>query len=160
MRRCGDAGVEKVHTFKAQALRQRLRSRDQLAAGFDTVNVSPLQRPHVQVIHDKPEVGLAGAVVHHCRAIRGRGQLLQDFFDESKQVVDLLEFAPGILVQLALAGQDMQFLQQGNGLPGAQKLLQGGIGFFSGAGFHASGPHSKACQPKGPSALRVAMLRP
>jgi hypothetical protein len=39
-------------------------------------------------------------------------QFLQDFFDELEQVVDLLELAPRVLVELALAREDVQFLEQ------------------------------------------------
>ena len=40
------------------------------------------------------------------------GQLQQQLLDELKQVVDLLELAPRVLVELALAGQDVQLLEQ------------------------------------------------
>ncbi len=43
-------------------------------------------------------------------------QLAQQLLDELEQVVDLLELAPRILVEPALAGEDVQFLQQLDGL--------------------------------------------
>jgi hypothetical protein len=38
--------------------------------------------------------------------------VLQQLFDELEQVVDLLELAPRILVELALAREDVQLLEQ------------------------------------------------
>jgi hypothetical protein len=46
--------------------------------------------------------------------------LLQQGLDELQQVVNLLELAPGVLVETAFAGKDVQGFQQLNGLPGAQ----------------------------------------
>jgi hypothetical protein len=36
----------------------------------------------------------------------------QQRFDELIEVIDLFQLAPGVLVQLAVAGQNMQFLEQ------------------------------------------------
>jgi len=53
---------------------------------------------------------------------RYAGMLLQDVleqrFDELVQVVDLLEFAPAVLVELAVAREDVQLLQQRDRLAG------------------------------------------
>ena len=38
--------------------------------------------------------------------------LFQQRLDELEQVVDLLEFAPAVLVEFAFPGQDMQLFQQ------------------------------------------------
>ena len=40
-------------------------------------------------------------------------------FDELVQVIDLLQFASAVLVQLAVARQDVQLLEQLDGLTGA-----------------------------------------
>ena len=47
-------------------------------------------------------------------------RLLQQRLDELQQVVDLLELAPRVLVQLALAREDMQLLEQLDRLAWAQ----------------------------------------
>ena len=93
------------------------------------------------------------------RALRRRGQVAQDFFNEAKQVIDLLELAPRVLVEPALTGQYVQLLEQVNRLARPQHLLQSGIGLGRCVLAHACGPHSNAFQPAGPSARRVARLR-
>jgi hypothetical protein len=65
-----------------------------------------------QVVEDEAEVGLAGAVVDQGQVAALRHDLGQQRFDELVEVVDLLELAPAVLVQLAVAGQDVQFLEQ------------------------------------------------
>ena len=85
----------------------------------------------------------------------------QQFFNELKQVVDLLEFAPRVLVELAFAGEDVQLLQQRDRLPRAQGLrhgrAQGGFGGSRHACLH--GPTPSAAHPCGPKARKVARLR-
>ena len=41
-----------------------------------------------------------------------RHDLLQQRFDELVEVIDLLQFAPAVLVEPAVTRQDMQFLEQ------------------------------------------------
>ena len=43
----------------------------------------------------------------------------EQLFDELVQVIDLLEFAPRVLIELALAREDVQRLEQLDGLAGA-----------------------------------------
>ena len=45
------------------------------------------------------------------------GQLQQQFLDKVEQVVDLLELAPRVLVELALTREDVQLFEQFDGLP-------------------------------------------
>jgi hypothetical protein len=40
------------------------------------------------------------------------------------QVVNLLELAPGVLIELTLAGQNMELLQEFHALPGADFVDQ------------------------------------
>ena len=51
------------------------------------------------------------------------GQIL----DELEQVIDLLELAPRVLVELALAGEDVQRLEQFQALTGPQAKLGGHV---------------------------------
>ena len=53
------------------------------------------------------------------------GQLQQQLFDELEQVVDLFELAPRVLVELAIAGEDVQLFQQLDGLARTDLLGQG-----------------------------------
>ena len=57
-------------------------------------------------------------------ALRASRQLFQQFFDELKQVIHLLELATRVLVQFAVAGEDVQLFEQLNGLAGAQVELR------------------------------------
>ena len=65
------------------------------------------------------------------RVRRGLGN---DFLDELHQVLDLLELAARILVEPAIAGEDVQLLQQLDRLAGAQFGKHGVFCTFSGAG--------------------------
>jgi hypothetical protein len=88
--------------------------------GFDAVDVAGLQRLEEQVVEDEAQVGLAGAVIGQAEAaarLRCHA-LLQQRFDELEQVVDLLQLAPAVLVELAVARQDVQFLEQLDRLAG------------------------------------------
>ena len=44
---------------------------------------------------------------------------IQQRLDEVNEVIDLFQLASGVLVEFAVAGQDMQFLEQFDRLPGA-----------------------------------------
>ncbi len=46
-------------------------------------------------------------------------QIFQQRLDELEQVIDLLQLAAAVLIHFAVARQDMQFLQQFDGLVGA-----------------------------------------
>ena len=45
------------------------------------------------------------------------GQFQQQLLDEIEQVVDLLELAPRVLVELAFSGEDVKLFKQLDGLP-------------------------------------------
>ena len=57
------------------------------------------------------------------QAAFARRQLLPHFFNELQQVIDLLELAPRVLIEPPIAGQDVQLLEQLDGLAGAQAQL-------------------------------------
>ena len=67
-------------------------------------------------------IGHGQACICQALAAGALGQIQQQLFDELVEVVDLLEFAPGVLVELALAGQDVQLLQERDRLAGADRL--------------------------------------
>src|SRR5256885_15853400 len=81
------------------------------------------QRLEIQVVEDEAQVGLAGTVVGQGdRVVVGR-QFFEDGSDELVQVVDLLELAPRVLVDLAFAREDVQRLEQFDGLAGLEAQL-------------------------------------
>ena len=65
-----------------------------------------------QVVQDKAEVRLAGAMVGQrgCRVVDR--YVIEQRLNELVQVVDLLELAAGVLVEAALARQTVQLLEQ------------------------------------------------
>ena len=72
----------------------------------------------VQVVQNEAEVGLTRTVVSQGhRLALGQGQVLHQLFDELVEVINLLELAARVLVELAVARQDVQLLQQPHGLP-------------------------------------------
>ena len=74
-----------------------------------------------QVVNDEAQVRFARAVVGQRDTARFVAlcvrQFMQQFFNELIQVIDLLEFASRVLVEFAVAGQDMQLFEQLYGLP-------------------------------------------
>jgi len=113
--------VEKSHAFKTQALRQRARLVDEFGTGFDAVDMSALLLAGMrdiekQVVKNEAKIGLAGPVVGQGERPAVGRDFLQQRCDELVQVVDLLELAPRVLVELALAGEDVQLLEQLDGL--------------------------------------------
>ncbi|MNT45637.1 hypothetical protein D3C72_1822330 [compost metagenome] len=112
--------VQERHSGKAQPRCQRLRGFHQFLARLDAVDVRiVLQCLEEQVVQDETEVRLAGAMVDQREAAALVLDLPQQRLDELEQVVDLLELAPAVLVHLAVARQDMEFLEQLDGLAGA-----------------------------------------
>jgi len=116
----GHAEVEKLHALEPQALRQCFGRLDQLAARLDAVNTALPQSFEKQVVNDETQIRLARAVVGQGGALLAGGQFFQQLFDELKQVIHLLELATRILVELAVAGEDVQLFEQLDGLAGAQ----------------------------------------
>lgn len=78
-----------------------------------------------QVVQNEAKIGLAGTMVGQCdvgSAVVAKFE--QQLFDELKQVINLLELAPRILVKPAFAGQDVKFLEQLQRLPRADIVCQ------------------------------------
>ena len=55
----------------------------------------------------------------------------QQRFDELVEVVNLLQLAAGVLVEPAVPGQDMKFLEQFDRLPGRISGMAGSFPIFS-----------------------------
>ena len=102
-----------------QPLGQRFGRFNQLAASLDTVDGALSEGLEKQVVNDETQVGLACTVVGQRWTLRGLGQFKQQLLDELEQVVHLLELAARVLVELALAREDVQLLEQLHRLAGA-----------------------------------------
>ena len=159
MRRFGHAQIEELHALKAQPLGQNLGRRHQLAAGFDAIDRALAQGFKKQVINDEAQIRLARTMIGQRGTGVAGGQLFEQLFDELEQVVDLLELAARVLVELAVAGQDVQLFQQIHRLAGAHFGWQFGDGGRFGRSLsHGLGPTSSFFQPSAPSLSRVSIL--
>jgi hypothetical protein len=113
-----DAQVEEGHAGEAQPAGQIARVVYQFRAGLDAVDVAVVPALEEQVVEDEAEVGLARAMVGQGQGAVDGDQLGEQWLDEMEQVIDLLQLAPAVLVELAVAGQDVQFLEQFKRLSG------------------------------------------
>ena len=57
-------------------------------------------------------------MIHQRQVLSGSEYLIQQRFDEMIQMIDLFQFASAVLVELAVACQDMQLLEQFDRLAG------------------------------------------
>ena len=115
---------QKAHALETQPLRQLARLLDQFLPRLDAVDGAGLALAEEQVVDDEAEIGLARPMVGQRDVRVARAfQLQQDLLDETEQVVHLLELAARILVQAALARENVQLLQQFDRLAGAQRFL-------------------------------------
>ena len=127
LRGFGHGHVQELHPVKAQVGRQLLRGLHQWGAGFDAVDAAPAQVFEEQVVQDEAQVGLARAVVGQGDGVVVGAEFFQDGRNELVEVVHLLELAPRVLVELALAGEDVQRLEQFQALTGPQAKLGGHV---------------------------------
>src|SRR5690606_35900817 len=108
------------HAIKTSRLRQVARSRYQLFTRFYTVDARGIvQRFEEQVVEYESEVGLTRAVVYQRDVTADLLKLAQQRFDKVEQMVDVFQLATAVLVQLAVAGENMQRLEQLHRLAGA-----------------------------------------
>ena len=114
---------QKGHALESESARELLRPLHQLASSLDAVDRATRTLREIQVIDDEAQIGLACPVIGERDLLPSPClQILQDLLDESVEVIDLLELAPRILVELAFAGQDVQLLEQLDRLPRPQGL--------------------------------------
>lgn len=102
-----------MHPGETEPARQFLRFFNQLGAVFDTDDGACRAALEEQVVQDEAEIGFAGAMIDQ------GFQIVEQRLDELRQMVDLLQLAPAVLIELAVTGQDVQFLEQFQGLAGA-----------------------------------------
>ncbi len=106
------AQLQELHAFETEFLRQFARLLHQLGAGLDTNHLPAGMLLHEEVVENEAEIGFAGPVVDQHGVLVLRHHLLQQRLDEMIEMIDLFQLAPRILIELAIARQDMQFLQQ------------------------------------------------
>ena len=127
LRRFGHRHVQKLHARKAQPRGQLLGRFHEGGACLDAVDRAPAQGFEKQVVQDEAQVGLARAVVGQGDGVVVGAEFFQEGRNELVEVVHLLELAPRVLVELALAGEDVQRLEQFQALTGPQAKLGGHV---------------------------------
>ena len=78
-----------------------------------------------QVVEDEAQIGFAGAVIGKRQIGLALQHFLEQRLDELEQVVDLLELAAAVLVEFAVARENMQLLQQLDRLSGTNIVFFG-----------------------------------
>ncbi len=128
LRRFFGAERQKSHAREPQLLRQRGGSVHQFLPGFDAVNRAGSTLAEKQIVEDETQIRLARTVVGQRDALGAFGfKFLQQRLDETEKVQHLLELAARVLVQPPIAREDVQLLEQLDGLTGPQQFLQGRI---------------------------------
>ena len=112
-----DAQRVEVHACEAQARGQGARLVDEFATRLDADDAPARTRLEEAVVEDEAQVGLAGAVIDQHRIVAGGKAFAEQRLDEAGQVLHLLQLAPAVLVELAVAREDVQFLEQFDRLP-------------------------------------------
>ena len=98
-----DRQIQEVHALKSQSVCEGTRRFNQFWAGFNTEDLPVRPFLEVEIIENEPEVGFAGTVVDQNRRTVCSKTGVEQGFDELVEVVDLLELAPRVLVELAVA---------------------------------------------------------
>ncbi len=119
-------GGDKAHARKAQPLRQRLRAVHQFDARLDADHPALAARLEKTVVEQKTQIGFAATVIDQRHVAAPLQHVEQQRLDKVQQMLHLLELAPAVLVQAAVARQDVQVLQQLDRLPAQQRV--GGVG--------------------------------
>ncbi len=111
---------QKLHPRKTQPLRQCAGFFNQFWPCFYAIDSAAIVLLEKQVVEDKAQIRLARAVVGQRDVAAPIGlQLRKQRFDKAKQVVNLLELAARVLVDCAIAGEDVQLFEQIQRLPRA-----------------------------------------
>ena len=125
-----DRQVVKIHARETEALRQGSRLVDEFRARFDADDAAGFAGLEKQVVEDEAEIGFSRAMIDEREVGAVSNEFIEQWFDEVVKVVNLLELAAAVLVELALAGQDVQFLEQFDGLPRTEFVDDVGRGFL------------------------------
>ena len=113
--RVGDAAGHERHALEAAVAGQRLRAFDQLGAHVDTDDRAAPGRTDHEVVEDEAEIGLAGAEIGDHRVVALGQQRVDRRPQQLHEMQHLLQLAPRVEVQAALARQHVQRLEQRDG---------------------------------------------
>ncbi len=112
---------QKLHARKAKLLRQGGRFFNQFLPCFYAIDGAAIVLFEKQVVEDKAQIRFASTVVGQCDVTAPVGlQLLQQGLDKTKQVVNLFELAARVLIECAIAGENVELFEKLQRLPGAQ----------------------------------------
>ena len=129
--RLGNGEIEERHVVETELGGERTRAFDERCTRLDAVDVMRnRERFEEQVVKDETEIRFARAVIYEIDAASLRDHLRDERLDELREVIDLLLLPARILIHLAVDGQDMQCLEQFDGLTGADVECWCGGGLF------------------------------
>jgi hypothetical protein len=118
----GDGAGDEAHAVEAASQRQALGRLHQRTARFDGDDFALAFRTEDEVVEDEAQIGLAGAEVGENRRILPLEQAIERRAQQLHEVLHLLQLAARIGVERALAGEDVQRLEQLDRLAGPQVL--------------------------------------
>ena len=123
-----DAPFHKIHPLEAAVGGNGLCRFDQIGAALDGNHPAPPGGRKIQIVEDKPKIGFARPQIGQHRLVFLHQHGVDGGADKLSQMLDLFELAAAVGIQPALAGQDVQGFQQGDGL--ARPKIGQWIGFF------------------------------
>ena len=124
----GDPAFDKIHAREAAVGGDLPGRGNQVGARFHRQHPATACGREIQVIENKPQIGFARPQIGQHGLGLFRQRRVDGGPDQLRQMLHLLELAPGIRVQPAIMSQDMQRLEQRHRLAGPQ--FRQGIGFF------------------------------
>jgi hypothetical protein len=91
---------------------KRKRCGYQLGANLDGTQLATAERADHQFVQQEAQVGLASAAVDDLRIGVTSIDIVERWAQQAHEVTDLLELAAGVLIELTIAGEQVQLLQE------------------------------------------------
>jgi len=104
----GDGALDEFHALEAAFARQRAGTLAKIGAGFDANDVPAPRRAENEVVENESEIGFSGAEIGDDGLVLLFQQRVQGGAQGLDEVHHLLQLAPRILIEAALARQDMK----------------------------------------------------
>src|ERR1700679_2236446 len=115
--RVADGAFDEIHAVEAAFKRDGLGCFDQIVPRLDRLDPASALLGEEQIVEHKTEIGFPRAEIGQHRLIVLRERRVERGPDQVRQMQDLFQLASRIRVQQAVAGKDMQGLEQRDRLP-------------------------------------------
>ena len=113
-------GFQEAHAFVAEPGGPLGGGPGQLRARLDAEERPLPGRSHGELVEDEAQVALARAAVHQHRVAEAGEDVVERRGEEPHQVVHLLQLAQAVGVEVAVAGEQVQFLEERLRAPGEE----------------------------------------